>query len=93
MVSSFFWATVYIFPETLAKTGLHENRIFSLLIMAALWNRACQYIFVLWFLLSFFLFFLSFLSFLLFFLSFFFPRLFSAVAYWMSTILPHMVRP
>ena len=48
------------------------------LIMAALWNRAGHYIFVLWFLLS---------------SSFFFPRLFSAVAYWMSTILPHMVWP
>jgi len=39
-----------------------------------LWNRAGHYIFVLWFLL----------------LSSFFPRLFSAVADWMSTILPHM---
>jgi len=27
------------------------------------------------------------------FLSIFFPRLFSAVGYWMSTILPHMMWP
>ena len=46
--------------------------------MAALWNRAGHYIFILSFLLSFF-----FLS--------FFPRLISAIADWMSTILPHMV--
>ena len=42
-------------------------------IMAALWNRAGHYIFALWFL-YFFL---------------FFPRLISAVADWMSTILLH----
>jgi len=48
--------------------------------MAALWNRAGHHIFTLWFLLS--LFFLS-----------FFPHLISAVADWMSTILPHMVWP
>jgi len=45
--------------------------------MAALCNRAGHYIFALWFLLS----------------SIFFPRLISAVADWMSTILPHMVWP
>jgi len=45
--------------------------------MAALWNRAGHYIFVLWFLL------------LSFYLSFF-SRLFSAIADWMSTILPHI---
>jgi len=45
--------------------------------MAALWNRAD--IFALWFLsICFF---------------FYFPRLISAVADWMSTILAHMVRP
>jgi len=43
--------------------------------MVALWNRADHYIFALWFLLS----------------SSFFPRLISAVADWMSAILPHMV--
>jgi len=48
------------------------------LIMAALWNRADHYIFIL------FLFFLS---------SFFFSRLISAVRDWMSTILPQMVWP
>jgi len=42
-------------------------------------NRADYYIFTLWFLL------------LSIFLSFFFPRLISAVADWMSAILPHMV--
>jgi len=47
-------------------------------ILAAVWNRgACHYIFAMWFLLSIFL----------------FPRLISAVAEWMSTILPHMVWP
>ena len=52
------------------------------LLMVALCNRADHYIFILWFLLSFFL-----SSF------FFFPRLFSAAADWMSTILPHVVWP
>jgi len=47
------------------------------LIMAALLNGCGHYIFILWFLL----------------LSFFFPRLISAVAEWMSTILLHMVWP
>jgi len=46
--------------------------------MAALFNRAGQYIFALWFLLS---------------SIFFFPRLISAVADWMPAILPHMVWP
>jgi len=48
--------------------------------MATPWNRAGHYIFVLWFLL---------LSFYL----LFFPRLISATADWISTILPHMVWP
>jgi len=43
--------------------------------MVALWNRASHYVFIRWFLLS------------------FFPRLISAVADWMSAILPHMVWP
>jgi len=45
--------------------------------MAALWNRAGHYIFMLWFLSS---------SIYL-----FFPRLISAVGDWMSTILRHGV--
>jgi len=49
-----------------------------LFIMVALWNRADHYIFILWFLLSFF---------------FFFRHLISAVGDWMSAILPHMVWP
>jgi len=49
----------------------------NLSVMATLWNRAGHYIFAMWFLLSFL----------------FFPRLISAVADWMSTILPHMVWP
>jgi len=49
-------------------------------IMAALWNRPGHYIFALWFLSSLFL-------------SPFFPRLISAVAEWISTILLHMVWP
>jgi len=48
--------------------------------MAAQCNRAGHYIFALWFFLSFFFF-------------LFFPRLISAVADWMSTILLHMVWP
>jgi len=52
------------------------------LIMAALCNTTGHYIFVLWF-----------FSFFLLLSSFFFPRLFSVFAYWMSTILPHMVWP
>jgi len=49
----------------------------SKIVMAALWNRAGHYIFVMWFLSSFF----------------FIPRLISVVADWMSTILLHMVWP
>jgi len=49
-------------------------------VMAALCNRAGHYIFALW-LLS------------IFYLSFFNPRLISAAADWMSTILLHMVWP
>ena len=52
-----------------------ESMLRNNIIMVALWNRADHYIFALWFLL---------LSF------FFFPRLISAVADWMSTILPHV---
>ena len=48
-------------------------------IMAALWNRAGHYIFMLWFLSS---------SIYL-----VFPRLIAAVGDWMSTILRHMVWP
>jgi len=51
-----------------------------LLIMVALWNKADDYIFAMWFLHS----------------SFFFPRLILAVGDWMSAktaILPHMVWP
>jgi len=48
------------------------------LITVALWNRAHHYIFILWFLLL---------------LSSFFPCLISAVADWISAILPHMLWP
>jgi len=51
--------------------------VLTTLIMAALRSRCGHYYFVLWFLLS----------------SYFFSRLFSAVAGWMSAILPHMVWP
>jgi len=56
----------------------HHVRYFCLLVMFALCNRADHYIFILWFLLL---------------LLSFFPRLISAAADWMSTILPHMVWP
>ena len=58
-------------PGQLSRQSVIPDR----LVMVALWNRADHYIFVLWFLLS------------------FFPRLISAVADWMSAILPHMVWP
>jgi len=48
--------------------------------MVALWNRADPYIFALWYLLSFYL-------------SIFFSGLISAVAHWLSAILPDMVWP
>jgi len=48
------------------------------IVMVALCNRADHYIFMLWFVLSFF---------------FFFPRLISAVGDWTFTILWHMVWP
>jgi len=72
------------FALIILNTSAFSNQscITTMLFIAALWNRAGHYIFILWFLLSFF-----FLSF------FFFPRLISAVADWMSTILPHMVWP
>jgi len=55
-----------------------NNKTFHEIIMAALHSKCEHYIFALWF--------------LSFFLSFF-PRLISAVADWMSTILRHMVWP
>jgi len=72
--------TCLLWPPCMADADIIFS--FCSLFMAALWNRAGHYIFALWFLLSF-----IFLSF------FFFPRLISAVAEWMSTILPHMVWP
>ena len=59
----------------------------AVLFMAALRNRAGHYIFALWFLLLLFLLLLLLLSFYL------FPRLISALADWISTILLHMVWP
>jgi len=56
------------------------NLGFFQLFLVALCNRADHYIFILYFLSIFF-----YLS--------FFPRLISAAAHWMSTILPHMVWP
>ena len=64
-------------PQYIRIIRRHAN---VLLFVAAGWNRAGHYIFTLWFLLSFFFLLL-------------FPRLISAVADWMSTILPHMVWP
>jgi len=52
----------------------------DIIFMAALCNKADHYIFALW-ILSFFLYSLFYL----------FPRLISAAADWMSTILPHMI--
>jgi len=58
-------------------------RSYLYMVMAALWNTAGHYIFMLWFLSSTF-YLLS---------SIFFPSLILAVGDWMSTILPHMVLP
>jgi len=66
----------------LAHCILSCSALFLKIFMVARRNRADHYIFILWFLLSFFL--------------LFFPRLISApsaVADWMSTILPHMLWP
>jgi len=63
--------------HVLHNSSTHQQA--SAFVMAALWNRAGHYIFILWFLL------LSSSS--------FFHRRISAVADWMSTILPHMVWP
>ena len=68
-------------------------------IMAALRSRCGHYIFVLWFLLLFLwppyvigqAIYIFTLTFVLLSFFFFFPRLISAVADWMSTILSHMV--
>jgi len=72
-VSGLFLPLTYIC--TLNESSIEWSyRIF----MIALWNRADNYIFILWFLLFSF---------------FFFPRLISVVRDWMCTILPHMVWP
>jgi len=65
--------------EISRETGIIQSSVFRI-IMAALCNRAGHYIFALWFL-------------SIFYLSFFIPRLISAAADWMSTILLHMVWP
>jgi len=68
-------------PPTVHSAGRPSRwTLVHILVMVALWNRAANNIFALWFLLS-----SSSSS--------FFPRLISAVADWMSTILPHMVWP
>ena len=61
------------------QAGHHDSRwaLAHILVMAALCNRTGHYIFALWFLLS---------------SIFFFPRRISAVADWMSTILPQSTR-
>ena len=67
----------YLWPPCIITQAIY---IFVLsFVMVALCNRADHYIFALWFLSSFFF--------------FSFPRLISAVAEWMSSILPHMVWP
>ena len=62
---------LYLYSVEMA--GCHCGVEIPDFVMATLSNRAGHYIFILWFLLS------------------FFPRLFSAVADWKSTILPHDV--
>ena len=62
------------------RVTFEDSKGIAILFMAAVCNRAGHYIFILWFLSIFF-----YLS--------FFPRLISAVAEWMITILAHMVWP
>jgi len=65
--------------QRLAASAAEGLPILYVLIMLAICNRADHYIFC------------PVVSICL--LSFFFPRLISAIGDWMSTILPHMVRP
>ena len=71
---------------TCIATSMHSAggiwRFMWILFMATLRSRCGHYIFALWFLLLFSFFFF-----------FFFPRLISAVADLMSTVLPHMMWP
>ena len=67
-----------VLPDGIIMSIQLVNISAFLLFMAALHSRCGHYIFVLWFLSS---------------SSFFIPRLTSAVADWMSTILLHMVWP
>ena len=67
-------------PKYIIACNLVEVWLRFLLVMVALCNRADHYIFAVWFLSS--IFYLS-----------FFPRLISAAAGWMSTILLHMAWP
>ena len=65
-------------------------------IMVAVWNRADDYTFILWFLMVALWNRADHYIFALWFLlssSLFFPRLISALGDWMSAILPHMVWP
>jgi len=61
----------------LSAYGRYRPKISHTLFMVALWNMADQHIFI--------------LSFVFLLSSFFFPRLLSAVAEWVSAILAHMV--
>jgi len=65
----------YFSTTATSRSPTTSNQLF----MAAIWNRAGHYVFILWLHLS---------SFLI-----FFPRLISAVGDWMSAILPHMAWP
>ena len=74
-----FWFSFWLFLPHAVNCGrfCFWRRQSLFLVMVALWNRADHYIFMLWFVLLFL----------------FFPRLISAAADWMSSILPHMVWP
>jgi len=76
LIDSCHFAAV-LTTEAAARWHRHQRstaEIVCRIFMVALWNRADHYIFILSFVLS----------------SFFFPRLISAVADWVSAILPHM---
>ena len=77
--NSFIWYFVSSGVVLFQESEKTVKIVLFMAALAALSNRAGHYIFALWFLSIFFL--------------SFFPHLFSAVADWISTILPHMVWP
>jgi len=78
--SFFFGYQLHFVINNHVSNTSHLSSLYAL-VMAALWNRAGHYIFMLWFLSS------------IFYLLFSSPNLSAAVGDWTSTILRHMVWP